>query len=98
MQINNFKKLQEEEEQLYREQHEQRVKSGLVGSLSAFRLVGQMIDMYLPKIFSLFVIAAGGRVHHTPPARNTTTPPSQIINDDNKDRRPGASTEGPIIR
>lgn len=98
MQINNFKKLQEEEEEIYAERHEQRVKSGLVGSLSAFRLVGQMIDMYLPKIFSLFVIAAGGRAQHTPPRRHTTTPPSQIINNDNKERGPGTSGEEPIIR
>lgn len=97
MQINNFKRLQEEEERAYAERHEQRVKSGLLDSLNAFRLVGQIIDMYLPKIFSLFVIATGGKVQH-PPARPTSIPPSQIIDEDIKERGPGMTNGDQFIR
>lgn len=60
MQINNFKSLEEEGEHIYAERHEERVKSGILNSLNAFRLVGHVLDMYLPKIFSLFVVAMGG--------------------------------------
>lgn len=98
MQVNNFKKLQEEQERIYIERHEQRVKAGLVNSLSSFRLVGQMIDIYLPKIFSLFVMATGGKTQQSPTSRHTSTPPSQVMNNDNHDRAPGTAGTDPIIR
>ena len=56
MQVNNFKRLQEEDERSYREKHEDKVLTSLLTSLNAFRLVGQMMEMYLPKIFDIFVI------------------------------------------
>lgn len=80
MQINNFKRLEEEGEQVYKEQHEKRVKAGILNSLNAFRLVGHVIDMYLPKIFNLFIVAAGGKVSESS-YHPTSKPPSDAMDD-----------------
>jgi hypothetical protein len=93
MQINNFKRLEEEGEHVYIERHEERVKEGIIQSLSAFRMVGYVLDIYLPKIFSLFVVAVGGReptrIYHP-----HSTPPSDVMDE----RKPGSPSDNRIIR
>ncbi|MBK7871142.1 MAG: hypothetical protein IPJ74_10905 [Saprospiraceae bacterium] len=90
MQINNFKRLQEEEEVVYKERHEEKVRSGLLNSLGMFRFVGQVVDMYLPKLFDLLIMAAGGKTDSST-TRTRSTPPSQAPEGTNGKRRPGES-------
>ena len=97
MQINNFKRLEEEGEQVYKEQHEERVKSGILQSLNAFRLVGHVVDMYLPKIFNLFIVAAGGKVADST-YHPTSTPPSEAIDESADQRIPGGPDQNRKIR
>lgn len=97
MQVNNFKRLEEEGEEIYRQQHEDRVKAGILTSLNAFRLVGHVIDMYLPKIFNLFIVAAGGKVSESP-YRPNSTPPSDAIDDSPNDGLPGGPDQNRKIR
>ncbi len=97
MQINNFKRLQEEEEENYRRRHNDKVLRDLLSSLSTFRLVGQMVEMYLPKIFELFVVAMGGRVQNDAPY-SRSTPPSQAPDYENGKRGPGDATQEDISR
>jgi len=98
MQVNNFKRLQEEDERIYREQHEEKVLNSLLSSLNAFRLVGQMMEMYLPKIFEIFVIAVGGRVDDKPQPPSGSLPPSQGPDSPNGKRGPGDSLQNDISR
>lgn len=70
---NNFKQLEEEEELRFGTSHDQHLRSQLWGSLSFFRFVGQLVDMFVPKVFELFITAAKG--NHT--QRKYPTPPSQ---------------------
>lgn len=95
MQINNFKKLQEEEEKIYLERHEEKVRTGLLSSLGVFRFVGQVVDMYLPKVFDLLVLAMGGRSQDNPP-RTGATPPSQAPDKTNGNRGPGAPSQDDV--
>ncbi len=95
MQINNFKKLQEEEEKIYIERHEERVRTGLLSSLGVFRFVGQVVDMYLPKVFDLLVLAMGGRSQEPPP-RTRTTPPSQAPDRTEGNRGPGGPSQDDV--
>ncbi|MDX1940484.1 MAG: hypothetical protein SFU99_08025 [Saprospiraceae bacterium] len=91
MQINNFKRLQEEEEIVYREQHDEKVRAGLLSSLGMFRFVGQVVDMYLPKLFDLLIMAAGGKTDSSATTRGKSIPPSQAPEGTNGKRRPGES-------
>jgi hypothetical protein len=98
MQVNNFKRLQEENEEIYKKQHEERVKGGILSSLSAFRMVGHVLDMYLPKIFNLFIVAAGGKVSESPLYHPTTTPPSEAIDEPTSEQKPGSPDQNRKIR
>ncbi len=90
MSINNFKRLQEEEEQLYKERYDARVKSGILQSLSFFRFIGYMMDMYVPKVFDLFVSASGGR-QPTAQGKSYNQPPSRPHPTRPTGGRPGAA-------
>ena len=97
MQINNFKRLQEEEERIYQERHERNVRSNLLHSLGVMRFVGQVVDMYLPKIFELFVMALGGKSEEHQTARTGSTPPSQAASTTTNGKRAPGSTAGEDI-
>lgn len=58
--------MQEEDEARYQESHERRVKSGVVGTLGFLRFVGQLVDIYLPRVVDVFIATAGGNVAHGP--------------------------------
>ncbi|HMQ49926.1 MAG TPA: hypothetical protein PKA00_18940 [Saprospiraceae bacterium] len=90
--INNFKKLQEEEEErLLRSQKPkiQKVQNGIWQSLGVFKFVGQLIEVYLPAMVEVLLFSAGGNdtqrkapnmggVDDVPPDV-TPTPPDQPI-------------------
>ena len=57
---NNFKQLYEEEERLYEANHDHKIRSNLWGTLGLFRLMGDLIDVFLPRVFDIFVMASGG--------------------------------------
>lgn len=57
---NNFKQLYEEEERLYQANHHHKIRSNLWGTLGLFRLAGDLVDVFLPRVFDIFVMASGG--------------------------------------
>ncbi len=97
MQINNFKRLEEEGERVYNERHEEQVRAGILNSLNSFRLVGHVLDMYLPKIFSLLIVAVGGRANQQS-YPSTSTPPSNIVEEDVRNKRPSGPNTDNLIR
>lgn len=57
--MNNFKKLQEQELDKV-EFRSNSIKSGISSSMSAFRFVGDMLDLFIPKVIGIFVNMTGG--------------------------------------
>lgn len=97
MRINNFKRLHEEEEELYLKKYDEKIRGNLFQSLSMFRLVGQIVEMYLPKMFEMIVVAAGGRLDDKP-KHTGTAPPSEMQDTRNGKRAPGDSLQDDISR
>lgn len=72
MRINNFKKL----ESLEVENMDlpiSRIKNNVTGSLGLFRLVGDMIELFLPKIFGTFVSMSQSKKSNNPNNRYPNT-------------------------
>lgn len=73
--MNNFQKLMEEEEQNLGIQGQNNIHSNVWGTLGIFRFIGEIVDVYLPKVFDLLVVAAGGTVGDNQ-SRNESDAPS----------------------
>lgn len=59
--MNNFQKLQEEqEEHYYSSGGGNNLKKELMGTLSTFRFIGDVIDVYLPRVVDMFIAISGG--------------------------------------
>jgi len=54
MRVNNFKELEKMEVEDM-DQPISRIKNNVTGSLGLFRLVGDMMELFMPKVFGLFV-------------------------------------------
>lgn len=60
---NSFRALQEETERDFNRsnaQFQEKVKAEVWGSLGVLRLIGQIVEMYLPKVVDVFIVASGG--------------------------------------
>lgn len=87
METNNFQKLMQEEEENYQRLQEDRVHSKVWGTLSLFRLVGDLVDVFVPRVVDVFVMVAGGRgesekdgrpVPPRPPSQGDVVDPGKI--------------------
>lgn len=76
MEGNNFKQLYEEEEYTYRENHQHKIRTNIWGTLGLFRLVGDLIEVFLPRVMDVFVMASDARDETTAtgPVRGKTVP------------------------
>lgn len=63
--------MQEEDERHYGESQERRVKSGVMGTLGFLRFVGQLVDIYVPRVVDMFIATTGGNVGHAPKKHHT---------------------------
>lgn len=70
--MNSFKLLEEENELHYSEQRRLRVESKVNSTLGAFRFIGEVVDVYLPRLVDTIVEVAGG----SGPATTSRRPPS----------------------
>ncbi len=59
MRTNNFKRLEEEEFNNMPEPPAE-IQNNIVGQVNIFRFIGDIIDLYLPKVVDLFVQMSGG--------------------------------------
>ena len=59
MAINNFKELERQNEKEYGTPPEH-VRDNILGSLSLFKFIGDILELYLPRVFSLMVRMSGG--------------------------------------
>lgn len=81
--------MQEEDEARYDESHERRVKSGVVGTLGFLRFVGQLVDIYLPRVVDMFIVTAGGNVGHSNPKKHHSDPATSGPEGDRSNFAPG---------
>lgn len=82
--MNNFQHMGEEDGDKYRVQIE-RIKSNLTGSMDLFRLIGSMVEIYVPRFFDTMVAGSGGQQHYTPPPDQLPPPPGGRPSDDDTD-------------
>lgn len=63
MSRNSFIELQKETERAFEssDRLQKKVKSEVWGSLGFLRLLGDMVNMYLPNVFNVFIVSAGGK-------------------------------------
>jgi len=91
MEDNNFKRLYEDEENAYEVKHHQKIRANVLGTLGLFRLVGDLVDVFLPRVMDIFVMASGGRDDGPGPVRSRKAPPT-----DPRRPNPGENTpKGP---
>jgi len=57
---NSFKELEDQESAKFSEQSEQKIRHSLESNVGLFHFLGEIVDLYLPKIFGLFVRMSGG--------------------------------------
>ncbi len=64
MKINNFKKIQEEDEQRYAGSFLDIGRAGIWGTLGVYKFVGQLVEVYVPRAVDVLICAAGARSSH----------------------------------
>ncbi|HHB52299.1 MAG TPA: hypothetical protein ENK75_04560 [Saprospiraceae bacterium] len=72
--MNNFQKLQQEQEKKYElsgAPHKKKVK----GTLSSFKFIASIIEVYLPKVGDLLIAFAGG-THSESKKQSPSSPPN----------------------
>ncbi len=62
---NSFKALQEVEETTY-QQPTENIKATLDGNLGFIKMFGQIMELYLPKVFEMIVHLTGGTTEEPP--------------------------------
>lgn len=78
--MNNFQRIFEEDEELYKNHHET-IRQNLMGTLGVFRFVGQIVEVYLPRVADMIVSFSGGNATSEDPhpqSPDSTPGPSEI--------------------
>lgn len=57
---NSFKELQKEETDKFSNASQQKIRNNLDSNVGLFHFFGEIVELYLPKIFGLFVKMSGG--------------------------------------
>ena len=80
--MNNFQEIFDEEDGDDRNNQALRqIQTNVFKTLNVYRFVGQIVEVYLPKVISMFVIASGGtdddqnRGNRRPPSTPPNNPP-----------------------
>ena len=60
MSVNNFKEL-EREEMKNLDPSISKIKSNVNSNLGIFQFIGEMVELFLPKLFNMFVDLTGGK-------------------------------------
>lgn len=77
MKTNNFKTIIEEDEQQYARERSEKNRAGIWGMLGAYKFVGQLVEMYVPRAIEVLISAVGGTAEqppHEPPDNDRSEP------------------------
>lgn len=59
MKPNNWKALEEEQEEIFRDKGDM-VQENINHSVSLVKMIGNLFELYLPKVFNVFTSMSGG--------------------------------------
>jgi hypothetical protein len=62
--MNNFQRLMQEEERRT-PPPPPRIKNNLGGTMKVYRFLGQVVELYLPRVIDLFILLSGGEKPQT---------------------------------
>lgn len=77
MKTNNFKTILEEDEQQYTDERRDKDRAGIWGMLGAYKFVGQLVEMFVPRAIEVLISVVGGpadRPPHEPPDNDQSKP------------------------
>lgn len=60
--MNSFRDLEQENEDKFNKDDKESIRKGIWSTLSSFKLLGQLVDVYVPKFVEFFIVLSGGEV------------------------------------
>lgn len=60
--MNNFEKMQEEYEKKFTEENKNSIKTGIWSTLGLFKFIGQITEVYVPKLVQFLIVLSGGKI------------------------------------
>jgi hypothetical protein len=79
---NSFKQIQEEDELMFPPPPE--LEESILGSLQILSIMGQAMELYIPKVFEMFILTLGGTIKEI----------DQVVKDELPDGAPGNDPDG----
>lgn len=77
--MNNFQKLQAEEELLFKQGNkDQEVRNRLQGTMGFFQFIGNIVDVYVPKVMDCLIVTIGGELQENIPGGRPQAPSTKI--------------------
>ncbi|MBI1226246.1 MAG: hypothetical protein GC192_13515 [Bacteroidetes bacterium] len=86
---NSFKQIMEEDAQMYPPPPE--IEAHVFGSLQILTMMGQAMELYIPKVFEMFILTLGGTIQEIDHAVKNELPEGATDADHNS---PTPSTDG----
>ncbi len=80
---NSFKQIQEEDELMFPPPPD--IEESIMGSLRVLSIMGQAMELYVPKVFEMFILTLGGTIKEI----------DQTAKDELPDGAPGVDTDTP---
>lgn len=74
--LNNFERLLEQDAQNFDPVQKAQMQAQIFSSFESLRLVGQLIDVYVPKMVDVLIVASGGDMEAPSPV--LAQPPSPV--------------------
>lgn len=73
--MNNFQQLQAEEELLFKQgSKDQEVRNRLQGTMGFFQFIGNIVDVYVPKVMDCLIVTIGGNLQENIPVGKPKAP------------------------
>lgn len=69
--MNNFQKIQRETEEEFYSLEGRGVEENLLGTFSTYRFIGNVIDVYVPRVVDLFIAITGGEIKESPKPKSS---------------------------
>ncbi|TAK49533.1 MAG: hypothetical protein EPO28_00695 [Saprospiraceae bacterium] len=89
---NSFLKMMEEDERMFPPPPE--IEENVLGSLGILTIMGHALELYIPKVFEMFIATLGGTLNEIDKIPTTETP-TGAPGDEHEDLPPGMAGHPP---
>ena len=86
--MNNFKNLPPNDEPGLAPSQQKEIQQGLWKTLGVFKYIGQIVEVFVPKLVDVFIYATGGETSAGQKGRENRNPPNRPAGPDPKDIQP----------